>query len=89
MANELEKQVDAAFSFRGNVTIALKSGEKLEAYVFNRGLGGPKQKEPPFIEIYRKGKPGQAEKIVLTAIDSIDLSGKDHAKFTPPPAADE
>ena len=88
MPSELEQQVEAAFSFRGNVTIAMKSGETFEAYVFNRALGGPKQKEPPFIEVYRKGKAGQAEKIALASLESIALSGKDHAKFVPPPAED-
>ena len=88
MPSELEQQVEKAFSFRGNVTIALKTGERFEAYVFNRALGGPKQKEPPFVEVYRKGKAGVAEKLPLAAIEAIELTGKDHAVFVPPPAPD-
>lgn len=88
MPTELEKQVEAAFGFRGNVTIALKGGERFEAYVFNRALGGPRQKDPPFIEVYRKGKAGLAERIFLSALESIELTGKDHAVFVPPPAPD-
>jgi hypothetical protein len=85
---ELEQQVEGAFDYRGNVTIALKSGETFEAFVFNRHLGGGKVKAPPFVELYRAGKPGQAERVALDQVASITLTGKDHALFVPPPADD-
>ncbi|MGB8030876.1 MAG: hypothetical protein WCF30_14590 [Terracidiphilus sp.] len=36
---ELKNALEKAFDFRGDVTITLKSGEKIEAYIFNRQTG--------------------------------------------------
>jgi hypothetical protein len=36
---ELKSALEKAFDFRGDVTITLKSGEKIEAYIFNRSTG--------------------------------------------------
>ena len=36
---ELRHALEQAFDYRGDVTITLKSGEKFEAYVFNRFKG--------------------------------------------------
>jgi len=36
---ELKNALEKAFDFRGDVTITLKSGEKIEAYIFNRHTG--------------------------------------------------
>ena len=33
---DLKNALEKAFDFRGDVTITLKSGEKIEAYIFNR-----------------------------------------------------
>ncbi len=37
--NELRAALEKAFDFRGDVTITTKSGEKFEAYIFNRQTG--------------------------------------------------
>ncbi len=37
--NELRAALEKAFDFRGDVTITTKSGEKFEAYIFNRKTG--------------------------------------------------
>jgi hypothetical protein len=41
LANEAEvrEALEKAFDYRGDVTLTLKSGERIEAYIFNR-LGG-------------------------------------------------
>ncbi len=36
---ELRKALEKALDFRGDVTLTLKSGEKIEAYIFNRQTG--------------------------------------------------
>ncbi len=36
---DLKNALEKAFDFRGDVTITLKSGEEIEAYIFNRSTG--------------------------------------------------
>jgi hypothetical protein len=36
---ELKDALEKAFDFRGDVTITLKSGDKIDAYIFNRSTG--------------------------------------------------
>ncbi len=36
---DLKNALEKAFDFRGDVTLTLKSGEKIEAYIFNRQTG--------------------------------------------------
>lgn len=81
---DLEKQVEAAFHFRGNVTITLVSGETFEGYLFNRELSHPKLREAPYVDVLRKGRPGVPERIRLDALRSIALTGVDHAAIDPP-----
>jgi hypothetical protein len=84
-ATDLERQVEAAFHFRGNVTIALTSGETFEGFLFNRELSHPKLREAPYVDVFRKGKPGVPERIRLDALASVTLTGTDHAKYVLPP----
>jgi len=37
--DDLKAALEKAFDFRGDVTLTLKSGEKIEAYIFNRYTG--------------------------------------------------
>jgi hypothetical protein len=37
--DDLKAALEKAFDFRGDVTLTLKSGEKIEAYIFNRSTG--------------------------------------------------
>jgi hypothetical protein len=83
--NELEHQIEAAFNFRGNVTIALTTGEKIEGYLSNREFAHPKIKEAPYVDVIRGGK---AQRIALASIASVAITGVDCAKFTPPSAPD-
>jgi hypothetical protein len=36
---DIRRALEKAFDFRGDVTLTLKSGEKIEAYIFNRQTG--------------------------------------------------
>lgn len=80
---ELERQVEAAFHFRGNVTITLAGGEAFEAFLFNRELAHPRLKEAPYVDVFRAGRAGTPERIRLDQLASVSLTGKDHAAFTP------
>ena len=75
---ELEKQIDAACHYRGNVTVAFTDGTAVEAFLFNRDFGHPKLKEAPFVELLKKG--GAREKVAITRLESVTLSGADHAE---------
>jgi hypothetical protein len=37
--DDLKNALEKAFDYRGDVTLTLKSGEKIEAYIFNRHTG--------------------------------------------------
>jgi hypothetical protein len=37
--DDLKAALEKAFDYRGDVTLTLKSGEKIEAYIFNRQTG--------------------------------------------------
>lgn len=86
---EVERQAEAAFQYRGNVTITLADGQAFEAYVSNRELRPHPKLGAPFIDVLRAGKPGAPERIRLAQVASIALTGQDHAAFTPPAPADD
>ncbi|MFQ5881668.1 MAG: hypothetical protein ACE5I9_04250 [Candidatus Methylomirabilales bacterium] len=64
----------AAFDYRGDVTLELKDGSRLEGYVFNRE---PKGAEP-YIQLFPKGEPG-AKTIKYWDIVAIEFTGEDTA----------
>ena len=79
--NEIEKQVEAAFDYRGHVTLKMKNGEAMEGFVFNRQF--MKTPEESFIEVFPKGSD-EKKQIFLAAIQAIELTGENFAQpFTP------
>lgn len=74
----LEEQIEAAYDFRGHVTLRLKSGEILEGYVFNRVLAGGKIPGESFIEVFPKGQD-QARRLAYSELSGVALTGKDYA----------
>lgn len=85
---EVERQVEAAFHYRGNVTITLVDGETFDAYLFNRELAHPRLKEPPYVDVFRVGRAGTPERIPIARIAEVKLTGKDHAAVAPAAPAD-
>ena len=77
-ANDLERQIEAAFDYRGHVTIILKNGEHVVGYLYNRQFADPKLRELPFIEVFLAGS-GERLKFTLDGIDVVALTGKDYA----------
>ena len=71
---ELERAIDLAFDYRGDVTLGLKSGESVLGYVFAYRTDQP----DPFVELYLKG---QADRCLVRFrdIETVTFSGEDTA----------
>ena len=81
---QLIEQVNAAFDYRGHVTLTLKQGEPVTGYLFNREL----EASPPYVELVREGDAAEIS-VALETIASIELTGKDHfVPFAPGVAQD-
>lgn len=79
---DVARQIEAAFDYRGHVTVALKDGRVIEGYVYHRQLD--ERFGEPCLEMFPKDKD---ERLVVAAesVRSIALTGKDFAApFTPP-----
>jgi hypothetical protein len=73
---ELRAALEKAFDYRGDVTITLKSGEKIEAYIFNRQTG------PTLAESwvqYFTPKSNDKLKLSYAEIARLEFSGRDRA----------
>jgi hypothetical protein len=72
----LKNALEKAFDYRGDVTITTKSGEKIEAYIFNRHTGATLAES--WVQYFT---PKAAEKLKLSyaEIARLEFSGKDRA----------
>lgn len=75
---ELEKQIENAFHYRGNVTITCKGGEKVDAFIYNREFSNPKLPSDRFIDTYLAGS-GESRRFPIIDIISVELTGIDPA----------
>ncbi len=66
--------VELAFDYRGDVTLGLKSGQRLVGYVFNRTSGGAN----PSLDFFPQDQPGMIT-VPYADIETIAFSGKDTA----------
>ena len=72
---ELRNQViELAFDYRGDVTLELRSGERLVGYVYHRDS----QTAPPSLKVFPKNQGGMRE-VGYEDIVSIIFSGEDTA----------
>ena len=73
---DLRKALEKAFDYRGDVTLTLKSGERVEAYIFNRQTG-PTLAES-FVQYFT---PAAADKrkVSYAEIARLEFTGKDRA----------
>lgn len=79
ISEELRAQIEAAFNYRGHVTISLTGGEKIEGFLFNRRFPDPGVDPEGFIEIFPKGLD-ERRRYALGMLQSIALTGEDAAK---------
>lgn len=73
---DLRQALEKAFDYRGDVTLTLKSGERIEAYIFNRETG------PTLVESrvhYFTPSAPNKRKVSYAEIARIEFSGKDRA----------
>jgi hypothetical protein len=72
---DLKAALEKAFDFRGDITLTLKSGEKIEAYIFNRSTGATL--EDSFVQ-YFTPKAEEKRKVSYAQIARLEF-GKDRA----------
>jgi len=73
--DDLKAALEKAFDFRGDVTITLKSGEKIEAYIFNRHTGATLAES--WVQYFAPNKPDKL-KLAYDQIARLEF-GKDRA----------
>jgi hypothetical protein len=73
---DLRQALDKALDYRGDVTITLKSGERIEAFIFNC-QSGPTLAES-FLQYFTPNAP-EKRKVSYADIARVDFSGKDRA----------
>jgi hypothetical protein len=73
---DIRQALEKAFEYRGDITLTLKSGEKIEAYIFNRTSGATLAES--FVQYFT---PQAEEKRILSYLEiaRIEFSGKDRA----------
>lgn len=80
LSKDVAAQIDAAYDYRGHVTITFTDGKTVVGYLFNRVLDGA----DPFVEYYPKDSDERA-RVPAATIAKVELTGKDFAvPFTPP-----
>jgi hypothetical protein len=73
---EIRSALEKAFDYRGDVSITLKSGEKIEAYIFNRHTGATLADS--WMQ-YFTPNAADKRKVSYTEIARLEFSGKDRA----------
>jgi hypothetical protein len=74
--DDLRQALEKAFDYRGDVTLTLKSGERIEAYIFNRCTGSTLADS--WVQ-YFTPDAREKRKVSYAEIARIEFSGKDRA----------
>ncbi len=74
---ELRQALEKAFDYRGDVTVTLKSGERIEAFVFNRHSGATLGES--YVQYFTPAAP-EKRKLSYAEIARLEFSGKDRAE---------
>ena len=73
---EIRNALEKAFDYRGDVTITTKSGEVIEAYIFNRHTGATLAES--WVQ-YFTPKAADKRKLSYAEVARLEFSGKDRA----------
>jgi hypothetical protein len=78
LANEAElfDALEKAFDYRGDVTITLKNGERIEAFIFNRRTGATLADS--YVQYFMPSAP-EKRKVSYAEIARLEFTGKDRA----------
>jgi hypothetical protein len=71
---DLRQALEKAFDYRGDVTLTLKSGERIEAFIFNR-LSGATLADS-YLHYFTPSAP-EKRKLSYSEIARLEFSGKD------------
>jgi hypothetical protein len=74
--DDLRQALDKALDYRGDITMTLKSGERIEAFIFNCQTG-PTLADS-FLQYYTPSSP-EKHKVSYADIARVEFSGKDRA----------
>ena len=74
--DDLRQALEKAFDYRGDVTLTLKSGEKIEAFIFNRHTGATLADS--WVQYFAPDSP-EKHKVSYAEIARLEFSGKDRA----------
>ena len=74
--DNLKHALEKAFDYRGDVTLTLKSGEKIEAYIFNRSTGATLAES--WVHYFTPSAPDK-RKVSYANIARLEFTGKDRA----------
>jgi hypothetical protein len=74
--DELRQALEKAFDYRGDVTMTLKSGERIEAYIFNRQSGATLAES--YVQ-YFTPSANDKRKVSYAEIARLEFTGKDRA----------
>jgi hypothetical protein len=72
----LREALEKAFDYRGDVTLTLKSGERIEAYIFNRQSGATLAES--YVQ-YFTPSANDKRKLSYAEIARLEFTGKDRA----------
>jgi hypothetical protein len=73
---DIRDALEKAFDYRGDVTLTLKSGERIEAYIFNRSTGA--SLTDSFVQYFTPSATDK-RKVSYAEIARLEFSGKDRA----------
>lgn len=74
---EIRIAFEKAFDYRGDLTITLKDGHKIEGYIFDRRADSPRLSEC-VVRIMPKDRPGRVS-IAYSDIAALAFTGRDSA----------
>jgi hypothetical protein len=75
-ADEVRDALEKAFDYRGDITITLKSGDKIEGYIFDRRNGAALADS--FVRLYLKDS-SEKRSIAYSDIAALAFTGRDAA----------
>jgi hypothetical protein len=75
--DELRQALEKAFDYRGDVTLTLKSGERIEAFIFNRVSGATLVNS--FVQYFTPSATDK-RKVSYADIARLEFTGKDRAE---------
>jgi hypothetical protein len=74
--DDVRDALEKAFDYRGDVALTLKSGERFEAYIFNRSTGATLADS--FVQYFTPSATDK-RKVSYAEIARLEFSGKDRA----------